>query len=94
MLNYFRHRATSGYVKALDGVPKYVQRMGRGYRFDVVGAKVIYGPEHPTERSKRTATTAERDIRPDRVPGVITCPESWAVRWARAWPARAPRGWV
>lgn len=43
MLAYFgKHRITNGYTEAMNGVAKVVNRMGRGYSFDVIRAKLLY----------------------------------------------------
>jgi len=40
---YFSHRATNAYVEALNGVIRVVNRLGRGYSFDVLRARMLFG---------------------------------------------------
>lgn len=41
IFNYFTYRYTAGYTECLNGMVKLTQRMGRGYSFDVLRAKVL-----------------------------------------------------
>ena len=43
ILNYFDHRATNAYVEALNGLIKIDNRAGRGYSFEALRAKKLYG---------------------------------------------------
>jgi transposase len=43
ILNYFDSPITNAYTEALNGVIKLVNRKGRGYSFDVIRAKILYG---------------------------------------------------
>jgi transposase len=38
---YFTHRYTAGYTESLNGLMKLTQRMGRGYSFEAIRAKVL-----------------------------------------------------
>jgi len=40
---YFSHRATNAYVEAFNGVIRVVNRLGRGYSFDVLRARMLFG---------------------------------------------------
>lgn len=41
ILEYFTHPISNGYTEALNGITKVINRMGRGYSFDVIRAKVL-----------------------------------------------------
>ncbi len=43
ILNYFDSPITNAYTEAMNGVIKLVNRKGRGYSFDVIRAKILYG---------------------------------------------------
>jgi len=43
ILNYFDSGATNAYTEAANGMAKIANRNGRGYSFDVIRAKIIYG---------------------------------------------------
>jgi transposase len=40
---YWDHRATNALTEALNGVAKIMQRTGRGYSFEAIRAKMLYG---------------------------------------------------
>jgi len=42
IFNYFDTRVTNAYTEALNGVTKVVQRVGRGYSFEAIRAKMLY----------------------------------------------------
>jgi len=41
IFNYFTYRYTAGYTESLNGLMKLTQRMGRGYSFEAIRAKVL-----------------------------------------------------
>lgn len=41
IFNYFTYRYTAGYTECLNGMMKLTQRMGRGYSFEAIRAKVL-----------------------------------------------------
>lgn len=43
ILNYFEHRYTNAFTEAANGISKLLQRMGRGYGFEVMRVKLLYG---------------------------------------------------
>lgn len=43
MLAYFDYPITNGYTEALNGVAKVINRTGRGYSFDVLRARLLFG---------------------------------------------------
>jgi transposase len=45
--------ATNAYTEALNGLVKLVNKVGRGYSFDAIRAKLLYGTgRHKTQRPK------------------------------------------
>lgn len=43
---YFDHRVTNAYTEAANGVLKIANRLGRGYSFPVIRARVIHKPKN------------------------------------------------
>lgn len=43
IFNYFDYRFTNAYTEAVNGIVKTIQQAGRGYSFEVVRAKMVYG---------------------------------------------------
>lgn len=43
---YFDHQATNAYTESLNGLMKLANRMGRGYSFEVIRARILYAPEN------------------------------------------------
>lgn len=43
ILAYFDHPITNAYTEALNGVAKTINRQGRGYTFEVLRARLLYG---------------------------------------------------
>jgi transposase len=51
---YFDHRYTNAYTEALNGLARVANRLGRGYSFDVLRARVLYGiGQHPNRKPKK-----------------------------------------
>jgi hypothetical protein len=72
IFNYFDYgRATNACTEALNNTVKTLQRLGRGYKFPVIRAKLLHGPDIvgvkvATRRSGRPrARRAERPVNPD-----------------------------
>src|SRR5690606_4229632 len=59
---YFDHRATNAYTEALNGLARVVNRNGRGYSFNVLRARIVYGVGIPIQR--RPLYGAEFDLPP------------------------------
>ncbi len=59
ILNGFDYATTNAYTESINRYAKDVQRMGRGYSFDVVRAKILYN----TEANKPTTSTARKKKR-------------------------------
>ena len=43
ILNYFTHRYTNAFTEAANGISKLLQQTGRGYGFEVMRIKLLYG---------------------------------------------------
>lgn len=43
IFNYFVYPVTNAYTESANGVAKVLARMGRGYSFDAIRAKVLFG---------------------------------------------------
>ena len=58
---YFDHKKTNAYTEGMNSVIRNVDRPGRGYSFDAIRAKVLYGDvgiqQEPTTRRHRSART-------------------------------------
>jgi len=42
ILNHFEHHITSGYVECLNGLIRVMNRLGRGYSFEALRAKILF----------------------------------------------------
>lgn len=42
IFNYYDHKATNAYTESLNSVIRHVDRIGRGYSFDVLRTKILY----------------------------------------------------
>ena len=62
ILNYFDYPITNAYTESLNGVAKVVSRMGRGYSFDVIRAKVLFSDRKPSARQLRAQRAALKDV--------------------------------
>jgi hypothetical protein len=51
--NYFTHRVTNAYTESVNGLTRVVNRMGRGYSFKVLRARMLYS-EGAKKRGKPT----------------------------------------
>ena len=43
ILNYFDHKYTNAFTEAANGISKLMEKMGRGYGFEVMRVKLLYG---------------------------------------------------
>lgn len=60
ILAYFDHPITNAYTEALNGVAKTINRQGRGYTFEVLRARLLYGkgPAEPWRLASAYPATA------------------------------------
>jgi transposase len=61
ILNYFDYPITNAYTEALNGVAKVANRMGRGYSFEVIRARVLFSDRKPSKRQLRARKAAEAE---------------------------------
>lgn len=54
ILAYFDHPITNGYTEAVNGTAKVINRAGRGYTFEVLRARVLFGNRSRPKRQKAT----------------------------------------
>jgi transposase len=59
ILNYFDYRVTNAFTESLNNIIKSMERNGRGYTFDVLRAKLLYGSPFVTRRPPRPNTSAK-----------------------------------
>lgn len=59
ILNYFDHPITNAYTEGVNGVAKVMNRMGRGYSFEVIRARVLFNNREPSKRQVRAKRAAE-----------------------------------
>jgi len=62
ILNYFDHPITNAYTEGVNGVAKVMNRMGRGYSFEVIRARVLFNERKPSARQLRAQRAAEKQI--------------------------------
>ena len=53
ILNYFDYPITNAYTEGVNGVAKVMNRMGRGYSFEVIRARVLFNDRKPSARQLR-----------------------------------------
>lgn len=59
ILNYFDHPITNAYTEGVNGVAKVMNRMGRGYSFEVIRARVLFNNREPSKRQLRAKKAAK-----------------------------------
>lgn len=59
ILNYFDHPITNAYTESLNGVAKVANRMGRGYSFEVIRARILFNDRKPSARQLRAQRAAQ-----------------------------------
>jgi len=60
ILNYFDHPITNAYTEAVNGVAKVENRMGRGYSFEVIRARILFNERLPSARTQRAKVAASK----------------------------------
>lgn len=59
IMNYFDYPITNAYTESLNGVAKVISRMGRGYSFEVIRARVLFHDRKPSARQLRAQRAAK-----------------------------------
>jgi transposase len=54
IFNYFTHPYTNAYTESINNIIKNVEKQGKGYTFEVLRAKVLYGTEATIKKPKYT----------------------------------------
>ena len=53
ILNFFDYPITNAYTEGMNGVAKVMNRMGRGYSFEVIRARLLFNDRKPSARQVR-----------------------------------------
>jgi transposase len=61
VLTYFDHKATNAPTEALNGAIKRMQSEGRGYSFEALRAKVLYGKPHKKGKTSIRSLSSVRE---------------------------------
>lgn len=64
IFNFYEYPVTNAYTESINGLAKFIQRMGRGYSFEVIRARLLYNEA----AMKNARTTIRRRIRRERAP--------------------------
>lgn len=62
IFNYFGCRITNAYTESVNNLIKHIEKAGRGYSFDVLRAKVLFGTS-ATQKPKYSRATSTNMIR-------------------------------
>ena len=78
IFNYFTYRYTGGFVEASNGIGRVIDRQGRGYSFEVLRARLLYGQSVRQRAKKRMvpddlqeSISVDEHV-PDVVPSTLT----------------------
>lgn len=52
IFNYFEHPYTNAYTESMNNIIKSVEKEGKGYSFEVLRAKVLYGTDATIKKPK------------------------------------------
>ena len=73
ILNYFGTGATNAYTEAANGLAKIANRNGRGYSFEAIRAKIIYGGN--VKRGKFCESPVDEEIFAEMTRPVVETPQ-------------------
>ena len=74
ILNYFGTGATNAYTEAANGLAKIANRSGRGYSFEAIRAKIIYGGS--VKRGKFGESPVDEEIFAEMTRPVVETPQA------------------
>jgi hypothetical protein len=74
ILNYFGTGATNAYTEAANGLAKIANRNGRGYSFEAIRAKIIYGGN--VKRGKFGESPVDEEIFAEMTSPVVKTPQT------------------
>lgn len=58
IFNYFDKRLTNAYTESINSIIRQVERMGRGYSFDALRAKILFNEKLHKKRKPRFNSSA------------------------------------
>ena len=61
IFNFFDFQITNGYTEAMNGLIKVANRIGRGYSFEAIRAKMLFRNGHKTKPSFRKSASINRE---------------------------------
>ncbi len=79
MLAVFDYPITNGYTEALNGVAKVINRQGRGYSFEVLRARLLFGKK-PSKHHIEPVLDVEEEIAPCEAEAEAK-PKRTSARW-------------
>lgn len=62
ILNYFEHPVTNAYTESLNSLIRVMDRMGRGYSFEALRAKILFTEGAHFKKRVRPKFERQRDI--------------------------------
>jgi len=84
VFSYFDHRITNAYTESLNSLIRVINRLGRGYSFDALRAKILFTEGLQKERRPKYQRRIDKDMLEEysplfRTPPVIREPEEIAL---------------
>jgi hypothetical protein len=65
ILNYFDHKVTNAYTESLNSLIRVMDRLGRGYSFEALRAKILFAEGAHKHKNSRLKFERMRDVEPD-----------------------------
>jgi hypothetical protein len=75
ILAYFDYPVTNGYTEALNGTAKVINRAGRGYSFDVLRVRVLFGKDRTKARKVKAVKAVDLYKLPEPPPAPCVAEE-------------------
>ncbi|XUP33970.1 transposase [Xanthomonas axonopodis pv. vasculorum] len=75
ILNYFEHPITNAYTESLNNLIRVMNRLGRGYSFEALRAKILFTEgihKHTLSRPKYKKRAPEYATKPKKAPSVAS----------------------
>ncbi len=66
IFNYFENPMTNAYTESANSLTRVMNRMGRGYTFDVIRARMLYDPA----ARKKGAVVQQKSVPVEEVPAM------------------------
>ena len=64
ILNYFDHKVTNAYTESLNSLIRVMDRMGRGYSFEALRAKILFTEDAHKHKHSRPKFERMREVEP------------------------------